>query len=70
MKIAKIYFSMIPVIYGLSVVAWLDALTNYTFMILANVSILTLFLYTGIGIAVYLPLFKKVSIKCPNGGKV
>ena len=35
----KVYFSMLPVIVGLSVIGWLDAFTSYTFMLLLNVGI-------------------------------
>jgi len=37
-QIAKVYFQMLPMVFGLSVASWLDALTNYTYNILISVS--------------------------------
>ena len=39
--IGKVYFSIIPLAYGLMVAGYLDALTSYAYSILANIGILS-----------------------------
>ena len=61
-KIGKVYFSILPVALGLSVVAWLDALTFYAFGLLLQVGVFGLI----VGFIVYLPLLLEV-YKCSIG---
>ena len=69
MQIAKIYFSIIPVVYGLAVVSWLDAFTSYTHMILLDIGLFSIIIYSIVGVMCYLPIFKRSVSPCPIGGK-
>jgi len=51
--IAKVYFNALPVIFGLSVISWLDALTHYAYNLLMQVGIFTLLTCIVISILYY-----------------
>lgn len=62
-KIGKVYFSIIPVAYGLMVAGYIDAFTNYAYMILGSISLLSLAVYMVIPFLVYAPVLGVRSIK-------
>jgi len=70
MQIAKLYFNILPVVYGISVASWIDAFTGYVYSIIANVSLFSFLIYVFVGLLIYLPVFKEAHIKCRmNGGQ-
>lgn len=58
-KVGKIYFSIIPIAYGLSVACYLDMFTGYYYGILCNIGLFSCLFYSVIGVLVYLPLIKR-----------
>jgi len=61
-KCGKVFLSFIPVIFGSSVIAWLDAFTGYAYNLLLNAGIMTVFTCSVASLLFYyLPL--KLSIK-------
>jgi len=43
-KLGKVYFSFLPVIYGISIIGWLDMLTNYVFKLILSVGVIGMFI--------------------------
>lgn len=59
-RIGKVYFKILPVVYGLSVVAWLDAFTGYVYNLLLDVSIYTFITVFTIAIIYYCFIFDRL----------
>ena len=55
-KIAKVYFHVLPVVFGLSVVGWLDAMTGYVFGLLVSVGFWGCLLGGVVSLVLYFPL--------------
>ena len=68
-QVAKIYFSIIPITYGLFVTSWLDAITGYVHGLLLNVGLLSIITYSIVSFIVYSPVLLQVKKCRMNGGQ-
>jgi hypothetical protein len=57
-KLGKVYFQLIPIIYGLSVCAYLDAFTNYVYNIMLSIGLSGIITIIGISFILYVLPFK------------
>lgn len=59
-QIGKVYFGAILLSYALSVVSWLDMLTNYTYNLILTVGLYSLFVSLCVATMFYSTIFKSV----------
>lgn len=65
-KVGKVFFSFIPVVFGSSVLAWIDMATGYTYNLILTTGILTTFICVlTTGLLYYIPI--KLTMRKPNG---
>lgn len=62
-RIGKVYFSIVPIAYGLSVAGWMDGITYYVYGILAQMTIFGLFTAIISSILLYAPVILRSSEK-------
>jgi len=63
-KFGKVYFSIIPIAYGLSVAGWLDVLTGYTFKLLMSIGIIGCITIPILSYMIFILPFKLGDNKC------
>jgi len=58
-KVGKVFYEMMPLVFGLSVVGWLDAFTGYVFGLLVSVGLLSLVVGVLCGLILYFPFLHR-----------
>ena len=67
-RFGKVFFEIIPLVYGLSVLGWLDCFTNYAYGLLVSVGFFGLFVCSLVCFFFYyLPFRFGSDIECLNG---